>query len=197
MTKFRFRLCPAALLLAGGLAASPAVAATISELGFPGGDFSGSFSAPSVIGNGFDIVQGSGSANNYDLLAFTGLAAGAQTVTLDFAAPSGIDWSYAAGGNVLYSTQPFNWAWDGTSAGNVSIGYANPTQSLSLALGPGLAGTLYLGLYFPYGQDLGYTISLPGNVAPPPAVPLPASAWLLGSALAAGAAARRARRRAG
>lgn len=197
MTTSPFRLRPAALLLAGGLAASPAAAATLSELSFPGGDFSGNWNVPTVIGNGFDIVQGTGSANNYDILAFTGLAAGAQTVTLDFAAPSGIGWSYAAGGNIRYSTRPFQWEWDGTMAGSVSIGYFNQTQSLTLALGPGFAGTLYLGLYFTYGQNLGYTLNLPGNAAPTPAVPLPASAWLLGSALAAGAAARRARRRAG
>jgi hypothetical protein len=187
-----------AALVAAGLAALPAGAATISELSLPGGDFSDSWAAPSVIGTGFDLVQGTGAANNFDILAFTGMAPGAQTVSLTFTAPSGIGWSYAAGGNVLYSTQPFRWAWDGTTAGAVSIGYANPSQTLSLALGPGFGGTLYLGLYFTYGQDLGYAVSLPGNAAPPPAVPLPASAWLLGGALAAGAgAARRARRRSG
>ncbi|WP_413875344.1 hypothetical protein [Albidovulum sp.] len=187
-----------AALVAAGLAALPAGAATISEPGFPGGDFSDSWAAPSAIGTGFGLVQGTGGANNYDILAFTGMASGAQTVKLTFTAPSGIDWSYAAGGNVLYSTQPFRWAWDGATAGVVSIGYANPSQTLSLALGPGFGGTLYLGLYFTYGQNLGYTASLPGNAAPPPAVPLPASAWLLGGVLAAGAAAaRRAKRRAG
>lgn len=186
-----------AALVAAGLAALPAGAATISELGLPGGDFSDSWAAPSVIGSGFDLVQGMGGANNYDILAFTGMAPGAQTVTLTFAAPSGIGWSYAAGGNLLYSTQPFRWAWDGATAGVVSIGYANPSQTLSLALGSGFTGTLYLGLYFTYGQNLGYTVSLPGNAAPPPAVPLPASAWLLGTALAAGAARARAKRRAG
>lgn len=187
-----------AALVAAGLAALPAGAATITELSLPGGDFSNSWSAPSLIGPGFDLVQGTGGANNYDILAFTGMAPGAQTVTLTFAAPSGIGWSYAAGGNLLYSTQPFRWAWDGATAGVVSIGYANPSQTLSLALGPGFGGTLYLGLYFTYGQNLGYTVSLPGNAAPPPAVPLPATAWLLASVLAAGAtAARRVKRRAG
>ena len=187
-----------AALVAAGLAALPAGAATITELSLPGGDFSNSWSAPSLIGPGFDLVQGTGGANNYDILAFTGMAPGAQTVTLTFAAPSGIGWSYAAGGNLLYSTQPFRWAWDGATAGVVSIGYANPSQTLSLALGPGFGGTLYLGLYFTYGQNLGYTVSLPGNAAPPPAVPLPASAWLLASVLAASAtAARRVKRRAG
>ncbi len=186
------------VVVAAGLAAMPAGAATISELSQPGGNFSNSWTAPSVIGNGFDIVQGTGGANNYDILAFTGMAPGAQTVTLTFTAPSGIGWSYAAGGNVLYSTQPFQWAWDGTTAGSVSIGYATPTQTLSFNLGPGFGGALYLGLYFTYGQNLGYTVSLPGNAAPPPAVPLPASAWLLGAVLAGGAAAaRRTRRRAG
>lgn len=186
-----------AALVAAGLAALPAGAATVSELSFPGGDFSDSFSAPSMIGAGIDLVQGTGAANNYDILAVTGMMPGAQTVTLGFSAPSGIGWSYAAGGNVLYSTRPFQWAWDGTTAGVVSIGYANPTQSLTLALGPGFTGTLYLGLYFTYGQDLGYTVSLPGNAAPPPAVPLPASAWLLAGGLALGAGLRRAKRRAG
>ncbi|WP_413864914.1 hypothetical protein, partial [Albidovulum sp.] len=180
-----------AALVAAGLAALPAGAATINELSLPGGDFSNSWAAPSVIGTGFGLVQGTGAANNFDILAFTGMAPGAQTVSLTFTAPSGIGWSYAAGGNVLYSTQPFRWAWDGTTAGAVSIGYANPSQTLSLALGPGFGGTLYLGLYFTYGQDLGYADSLPGNAAPPPAVPLPASAWLLRGALAAGAAAAR------
>ncbi len=181
----------AALALAGGLVAVPAGAATISETGFAGGDFGDAWNAPSVIGNGFDLVQGSGAGNDFDILAFTGMAPGAQTVTLDFTAPSGIDWSYAAGGSVLYSTQPFQWAWDGTTAGAFSLGYATPAQSLTLDLGPGFGGALYLGLYFTYGQNIGYTISLPGNAAPPPAVPLPASAWLLGAALAGGGAALR------
>ena len=121
-------------LLAAGLAALPAGAATISELALPGADFSNSWAAPTVIGTGFDQVQGTGGANNYDILAFTGMAAGAQTVSLTFAAPSGIDWSYAAGGNVLYSTQPFRWGWDGMTAGVVSLGYAVPGAVIAVGI---------------------------------------------------------------
>lgn len=175
----------AALSLAIG---APAAAATINEGSFAGGDFSGSATAPSVIANGFDTVTGSLGGSDNDILAFTGMTPGAQQVTLNFAAPGGIGWSYISGGSILYSTQPFQWNWDGTFAGSFFTSLWQPNTSVTINLGAGFAGSLYLALYS-WGDTSGYSISVPGNV--PAAVPLPASVLLLGGAVAALGARRR------
>lgn len=181
-TKLLSRVAASVVLMLNWSA--PAGAVTIQESSVPGGDFSNAWATPSVIGNGFDLVQGTGAGNNYDILALTGMTPGAQSVTLTFAAPSGIDWSYAAGGSLLYSTTPFRWGWgwDGTNFGSVFLSYLTPVQTVTLDLDQSFGGTLYLGLYFTFGQDIGYRISLPGNLA---SVPLPAGALLLSGALAA------------
>lgn len=175
-------LAAAVCSLAGVL---PASAATISEASFAGGDFGNSWSSPTMIANGFDLVTGTGSGNDYDIFALTGLATGAQQITLSFSAPQGVGNSYAAGGNVLYSTSPFRWGWDGTTLGSVGLSFGQQASQMVLNLDDTFGGELYLGLYFTYGTSINYAVSLPGNVAaPPPAVPLPAAGLLMGAALA-------------
>ncbi|SFH90120.1 hypothetical protein [Albimonas pacifica] len=209
------------------LAVLPAVGAqalTVSES--TAGEFSSDWSNPTEIGAGVDRVSGTGSANAYDILHFTGLAAGAQALTLSFVAPEGVDWSYAAGGSVLWSEDPFRWSWDGATAGEVRLDYYGREQTVTLALPDGFAGDLYLGLYFTHGAGLAYTIlaelgapipgggidpgqpTLPGGEAQfPPAgdpvdsgsaspVPLPPALAMLGAGLAALGVASRRRRRA-
>ncbi|MCA0272869.1 MAG: VPLPA-CTERM sorting domain-containing protein [Proteobacteria bacterium] len=182
----------AALGLAIAAGAAPAMAATINEGSFPGGDFSGSATAPTLIGNGFDTITGTIGSDD-DILAFTGMTSGAQQVTLSFAAPNGIDWSYASGGSIYYSTQPFQWNWDGTFAGSFMTALWQPTSSVTINLGSGFAGALYLALYS-WGNAGSYSIGVPGNA--PPAVPLPAPVLLLGGAIAGLGALRRKAKRA-
>ena len=185
-------LWPAAVASALLTAAAPASGATISEGGFPGGDFGDAYNAATLIGNGYDTVTGTtdgGWSGNIDIFAFTGLASGAQTLTFTFSAPEGIGYSFASGGSIYYSTQPFRWNWDGTYGGTFNVGYYNQTSTASFALGSGFAGTLYVGIYG-WGSPVGYTVSAPGN-APAP-VPLPASAVLLLAGIGGlGAVARR------
>jgi hypothetical protein len=189
-----------AAVLAITLLAAPAAAVTINEGSFAGGDFSNAWASPTIIGNGYDTVTGAtdgGYTNNNDMLAFTGLAPGAQQVTLTFTAPSGIGWSYIAGGSVLFSTQPFRWGWDGSYAGAFVNSLSTPTSSVTINLDSSFGGALYLGIYA-WGQALGYSVSVPGNAPATPApVPLPAAAGLLGGALAGlGALSRRRAKRA-
>lgn len=152
-------------------------AATVSEADLAGGEFSSNFAAPTVIASGVEAVTGTGAGNAFDLLYFSGLDAGAQTVSLSFAAPASIGYSYSAGGSILYSETPFAYAWDGTTAGTFHLGYGSETASLDVNLPNTFAGDLYLGLYFTYGSDIAYNVSLPTTAA----VPLPAGGLLLGS----------------
>lgn len=179
--------------------AMPLQAATLDESTIPGGDFANSWSNPSVIGSGFDLITGKSRANNFDNIVFNALPAGAQTLTFSFAGPPGNRPSYAGGGTILYSTSPFRWGWDGTIAGNFGLFGTNATDSLVLNLGPSFAGTLYLAMNFTYGNNISYSISVPSNLPPPPppsTVPLPASGGALaGGIVLAGLALRRKRSR--
>ncbi len=171
----------------------PASSATINEGSFSGGDFSNSFSAPTTVVNGNDIITGTISSGDRDYLVFTGLAMGAQTVTLSFAGSAGL---YLSQGTVRYSTTPFTSNTSGTNPGNLFLFalFSAPTQTLSFNLGPSFAGSLYLGLSLTSGQPITYSLNVPGN-APVTPVPLPASAVLLGGAVAGmGALRRRAKR---
>lgn len=186
-------------VLAAGLGlamTSAAAAATLNETDL--GDFSGTFSAPTVIANGATTVNGVwADGNDDDLLALTGLQSGAQSVTLSFAplAPIGdTDWSFSAGGTVTYKTSPFQYsAWEGTTLADVSIQHWNRNSvfDYTITLGDDFAGALYLGLFGTFGT-LKYSISVPGNAAvlppdagPPAAVPLPATAPFLLAGLGA------------
>lgn len=200
--------CPRVLsrlaLVLGLVAASGAGAATLNETDMPGGAFSASWAAPTVVGAGVTTITGTGNQNQFDNFVLTGLPSGAQSVVLSFSAPSGIGYSYAAGGSVLWSTQPFRWGWDGNYATPVYTGYWMPTETVILPFGSGFTGPLYLALNFTYGRNLGYAITF-GSVAPvpppvnevPAAVPVPAAGISLAAGLAAlGALVRRRMRRA-
>lgn len=177
-------------LLAGLLLASPSLgtarATTLTEASLPNGAFSPLWSQPTQVGGGITQITGTGSGNVYDNFVLTALPAGAQTLTFNFTAPQGIDWSFAAGGNLFYSQQPFRWGWDGTPFGAVSLDYYTRAQSRTLTLGPTFSGPLYIAMNFTYGAALPYTIDIPSNgtVTPPVSpVPLPAGALLLGAGL--------------
>ncbi len=180
----------AALVAAASVQAASAV--TISEGSVPGG-FSNGFATPTTIANGNDVVTGTLTTGDRDYLAFTGLAAGAQTITLSFSGAAGL---YLSQGTVRYSTSPFTSNTSGSNPGNIFLFafFSAPSQTLSFSLGPTFAGALYLGLSQTSGQPISYSLSVPGNVVPA-AVPLPASALLLGGAVAGmGALRRRAKR---
>jgi hypothetical protein len=170
------------------LSAGAAQAATLTEGDMPGGAFGASWDKPTVVGAGITGIVGTGSQNAFDNFVLTGLPGGAQDITFLFTAPEGIGWSYSAGGNILYSLEPFAHGWDGKGAGVVQLDWFRREQSLVLSLGEEFSGTLYLALNFTHGANLGYAIGLPGaaGTGPSPApVPVPAGMVLLGSGLMA------------
>jgi hypothetical protein len=198
------------LAAAFALSAGLAQAATISESEY--GEFSNDFRAPSVIENGTTIVSGVWSVGgDTDLIALTGMATGAQKITLSFKPLSPIgptDWGFSAGGVVNYKTTPFQWsAWEGTTLANVGIAHWNRDGlfDYEISLGDDFGGQLFLGLMGTHGS-LAYTITAPGNAAPtvapqvpapvPAPVPLPAGAPLLIAGVAALAILRLRRKRA-
>lgn len=181
-------------------AASGARALTASESEM--GEFSSSWWAPTVI-SGASTITGTGSGNNYDILRLTGLAPGAQTLTLSFAAPEGVDYSYSAGGAIKWDFSAFDWGWDGNDGGSVQVDYYTRSQTVTLALSDAFSGELWLGLYFTHGSSLAYTIlatvagasdTLPGDAPSLPdlgggeklsaPVPLPPALALMGGTLA-------------
>jgi hypothetical protein len=140
-----------------GLLASGASAATLNESDVPGGAFGSSWSSLTEVGAGFDRISGTGSQNAFDNFVFTGLPAGAQTLTFGFSAPEGIDWSYSAGGRVLWSTEAFRWGYDGKDVGaGFQLGKWQPEQTLTLELGEGFTGKLFVALNFTHGVDIRY-----------------------------------------
>jgi hypothetical protein len=174
----------------------PAAAVTLHEADLPGGAFSGQWNAPSVLAADILSVSGTGASGHNDFFVFTGLPAGAQTLTFTFAAPDGIGYSYSAGGAIRVSSAPFRWGWDGADAGTFGTGFWAPTATVQLPLGEAFAGPLYVGLYFTHGSDLAYAISTDAAaVSPPSVVPLPGAGLMLLSALV-GAGVIAARRRA-
>ncbi len=184
----------AAIATAAALAfTAPAGAATIHEGDVAGGSFSGSWGAPTALGAGVTDVTGAGSQHAFDFFTFT-LPAGAQTLTFDFWAPQGIGYSYSAGGTIKTSTTPFQWGWDGATAGTFQLGYWQPTDKVTLMLGPDFAGTLHVGLYFTHGSNISYRVSSDAAVEAPGVVPLPATGFLLLTALGGAALAVRRRR---
>lgn len=181
-----------ALVLAAGLAGQ-AGAATINEGDLKGGAFSKHWKSPTYLGEEIDGVSGTGRSGDFDMFVFTGLPDGAQTVTFDFAGPGKMKDSYSAGGELLWSTGPFEHAWDGVRGGKFDLKPKSPTDLLTIVLGDDFSGDLYIGLYFTYGRDISYSVSTDAG-GMPPAVPLPGAGAMLLTALA-GAAAVGVRRR--
>lgn len=184
------------------LTTGAAQAATLNE-GTGSAEFSGDWKSPTMIDAGIDRISGSWSVqNDYDILGFTALKAGAQTITLSFSPLSPIgdtDWSFAAGGKLYWqTTAPRYSAWEGKQFSVVDMLHGNRKDDFtySLHLGADFAGVLYLSLYGTHGS-LNYNIDVPGNAVadPQPApVPLPAGAVLLPAGLAALAVLRRRRK---
>ncbi|PIL19390.1 hypothetical protein P775_14710 [Puniceibacterium antarcticum] len=194
-------------LLAVSAFSLSAAASTVQETSVSGGDYSGEWQKPTVIGFGSDSIVGTWSqGNDYDILALTGLTKGAQDITLTFSPITGTTYSdsFSAGGNVFWKTSPLQYSgWEGTPLGSIGIQkekFYTP-QTLTLSLDSSFGGELYLQLYGTYGS-LQYNISAPGNasLASKPtiasAVPLPAGIFLMfgGLAVLGGVAATRRRK---
>lgn len=182
-----YRVAGPLLAVAVALAAfaSPASAATVNEGSFAGGDFSGRPANATAIASGIRTVTGTLRRGDRDVLAFTGMKTGAQSVTLNLSAVgAGPLWT----GSLRYSTTPFRNSASGTLGGSILILNTPPTmvsltQTLSFNLGATFGGTLFLMLNMNRGTGASYALTIPGNV--PAAVPLPASMLLLGGAIAA------------
>ena len=171
--------------LAAALAAGPALTASAAVVTEADGQFSRDWRAPTAIGLGADTILGTAEMQNgHEYLVLTGLPSGAQSLTFTFNAPA---WalgsgSYSAGGQILWSQDAPRWDWYGTGAGSYQLSRWTPQQTLTLNLGAGFAGPLYLGIFFTHGSDVAWSLSAPTNAAPeapaaqPAAVPLPASA---------------------
>ena len=183
--------------LAAAILGGAAQAATLTEAAVTGGAFSGRWDSPTEIGSGYETIAGSGSQNVFDNFVLTGLPGGAQKLILTFITPEKVDYSYSAGGAVLYADQPFRWGWDGTYGNNFQVDYHTRSKTYDLDLGDSFSGKLYLALNFTHGSNLAYTIGVPSNASPatPSPVPLPAGVMLMGSAAAALAGLGLARRR--
>lgn len=186
----------AALGLALAVGATSASAATVNEGSLSGGDFSSTYGSPTAIASGVGTITGTLVTGDRDFLSFSGMTTGAQTVTLSVAATgAGPLWL----GSILYSTVPFTSDTSGTIGGTIVMYNIPPTlismtQTLSFNLGATFGGTLFLALDQQMGGGISYALGIPGNV--PPAVPLPATALLLGGAIAGLGASRRRGKRA-
>lgn len=181
----------AAALLLGALVPASASASTLAEASISGRDFSGDWKNFTSVGQGVTSVKGTWyGSNDYDFLAFEGLAGGAQTVTLTFSPKPPLIDSYSGGGMVQWGTSaPLNSAWGGTTLGSINFVAGNfDPVTFVLELGETFAGKLYMSLYGTNNYPVKYEISVPGNettsAAVSAAVPLPAAAPLLGGAIA-------------
>ena len=106
----------AALAALAVFAANPAQAITVSEAEH--GEYSKIYNAPTVFGDDVSAVSGTGKANHFDFLHFSGLSTGAQTVAIDFGyIPDGTTDGRTA--NLIWRDQPFTGAW-GTYGGSIS-----------------------------------------------------------------------------
>lgn len=190
--------------LASGVAlAGAASAITVNE---GAGDFSNNWLSPAQVGPGVDTLTGAAAANDYEIFAITGLLPGAQTLTFDFSGLAAyVSGNFSAGGSILYSYTPFQYAWDQDGSLSYAIHYnqwttgpaskpkvhtqGSLTASYALTLASTFTGTLYLAIAPTYGSVLSYSIGLPAAPIlppppPPPApVPLPAAGAMLAAAL--------------
>ena len=180
-----------ALAVAIAAGTAPAMATTVNEVG----DFSSVFGEPTAIASGVGTVNGTLGSSDRDFLSFTGMTTGAQSVSLSLSAlGAGPIWT----GSLLYSTTPFTSNTSGLFGGTILMLNFPPvlvsmTQTLSFNLGATFGGTLFLAINQQSGTGIAYSLNIPGNV---PAVPLPATALLLGGAVAGIGSLRRKGRRA-
>lgn len=180
--------------------ATTGAAATLNE-----SDVAGGFASPSQnfnptyaqVGSGFDVINGTASANNFDFLQFTSLPTGPQTVsfTLSMITPNANAFSNA-GGEIRYSTVQTS----GPYTNNISAGTFNlqaqrnidpslGSATLSFSLDNTFAGgDLFVNILQTFGnRNLSYSIAVPSNLASNPApVPLPPAGILLASVLGFG-----------
>lgn len=182
------------LVCSGLLAASAVSAATINETDFAGGfgsanqNFNPTYTQ---IGTGFDVVNGTSRANNFDFIQFNSLNAGAQTVsfTLSLITPNANAFSNA-GGEIRYSTSRTT----GPYTNNLSAGFfslqsgrnVNPvvtSATLSFSLDNSFAGgDLFVNVLQTFGnRSVAYSLGVPGNL--PATVPIPPAGLLLVTAL--------------
>lgn len=175
-----------------------ALSAAASVVTEADGAFSRQWKRPTEIGFGADTILGIAERQNqHEFIVLSALPAGAQSLTFDFTAPDSAlsSYSYSAGGQVLWSTEPFRHAWDGQRAGAFQLSRSTPSQSLEIALDRTVSGPVYLGVYFTHGRDVSWQLSAPGNRAAASPVlapiPVPAAAVLLLGGLATFAAFRR------
>lgn len=190
----------------GLLLAFPAAASTVTETTA----FSSDWLNPSVIAAGTTEIVGT--ASGFDILQLSGLKSGTQMLDFTFsAADSYASGNLTAGGTILYSTTPFQWAWDQDGMTNYEVSYnswnvgtpwfgssGSLTSTANLTLGSDFAGgSQYLAIAAWSGSPpLSYTIGIPaGTDSTLAAVPLPATGLLLSGALALFWAGARARQR--
>lgn len=181
--------------LAAMALASHAHAATVNELDFGPGGFNVASGQPvsyTDIVRNIDVINGSVSANQFDMLQFTSLDAGAQTISLTFSILDPNPPSFTnAGGQLHFNDTPFNFAFDGSFVGTYQVSAgpfenpANATASLSFNLDNSFAGgPLFLHILPTFGGQVNYSLSLTGNGGGPIApVPLPTTGLLLLAAL--------------
>lgn len=189
-------------MASGLMLAGAASALTVTE---GAGDFSNNWLSPTVVGAGVTDIAGAAARNDFEVFALTGLLPGAQTLTFSFSgAQSYVSGNFSAGGNILYSYTPFQFAWDHDGSRSYAVDYnswttgkgskiklhetGSLTSTVALTLAANFTGTLYLALAPTYGRSLAYNIALPAAPIlpppPPPApVPLPAAGGLLAAAL--------------
>lgn len=137
----------------------------------PGGAYSNNWRNPTPVGPGYAGVEGTGGWPNSLYFVFTDLPDGIQTLEFEFSYPEGVAPIYWAGGTVIAREAPFRWAWDGTRVGDFQINPIQRTMTLSMTTGAGFQGTLYVGLLFTYGSQVGFRINVPSNVPDPGGLP--------------------------
>lgn len=140
------------------------LAATFSETGVPGGEFSADHAAPTRVPAGAGRVIGTGGIGSDDYLVLD-LPPGPHTIALEFRAPEDIGYSYSAGGVVLFDTQPFAYEWAGTQLPTpIRLDHRRRQQSMTITLPESFGGRLFLALNFTHGEDIAYALSVPANV---------------------------------
>ncbi|MEM6744421.1 MAG: hypothetical protein AAF676_11885, partial [Pseudomonadota bacterium] len=155
------RIAAAAVLAASLAAPVQAVTAVDSDADRAGRD---DYKSPLSIGPEATRIEGRGAQHDQDHFLLSGVPAGPQTLTLIFEGPEEVDWSYSAGGQVLWLDRPFEWsAWDGRRAGGFQLDKrGGALAEVIVDLGESFQGGLvHLALHFTHGRDIAYSAVLP------------------------------------